>query len=72
MVHSLSESFSDFEVLTKDSTRHQELLALIRDHLRAFVDRSLKGDTSTLLEREPRDRAVQVEPFDPRQHSVVN
>jgi len=60
------ESFSDFEVLTKDSPRHRELLVLIRDYLRGFADRTLKADTSTLLEREPRDRAVRVESFDPR------
>jgi len=60
------DSFSDLEVLTKDSKRHQHLLLLIRDHLRAFFDCHLKGETSTLLDREPVDRAVQVRRFDPR------
>jgi len=39
---------------------------LIRDYLRGFADRTLKADTSTLLEREPRGRAARVESFDPR------
>ena len=37
------ESFSDLEVLTKDSVRHRQQLALIRDYVRAFFDRNLKG-----------------------------
>lgn len=60
------ESFSDLEVLTKDAPRHQQLLALVRDYVRAFFDRNLKGDTATLLDREPTDAAVRVERFDPR------
>ena len=60
------ESFSDLEVLMKDAPRHQQLLALVRDYVRAFFDRNLKGDTATLLDREPTDGAVRVERFDPR------
>ena len=60
------ESFSDFEVLSKDTPRHQQLLALVRDYVRAFVEQALRGDTATLLERNPADSAVRVETFEPR------
>lgn len=60
------ESFSDIEVLTRDSPRDRELLVLARDYVRAFFDRTLKGEKGTLLDREPEDGAVRVESFDPR------
>jgi alpha-beta hydrolase superfamily lysophospholipase len=60
------ESFSDLEVLTKDSVRHQQQLALVRDYVRAFFDRNLKGVNQSLLDEEPGDPAIRVEVFEPR------
>ncbi len=60
------ESFSDLQVLTKDSARHQQLLALVRDCVRAFFDRNLRGLPQTRLDQEPGDAAVRIEVFEPR------
>lgn len=60
-------TFSDEEILTGENAKRQrELIGIVRKYLRAFFDRSVRNQQTTLLDTSPSDDAVQVEAFSPK------
>jgi dienelactone hydrolase len=59
-------SFSDEEWLQQNSARHQELIVLVRQYLRAFLDQTLSDARDTVLDVPPADSAVHIQAFTPR------